>query len=170
VKHLAHPNGWWRDTAQSILVTRGDQSVASALQEMALKHENPLARLHALWTLDGLGKLDLNTCLALTQDTDQRIRSAAIRTMEPFILGSQNPAEIFSRLEAMLGDPSPHMIAQIVLAVGQVDTAPGRNLIAKCIARHPSHETIFHAVQAVTPPDRLVESLVTVLGHPVFQK
>ena len=170
VKHLAHPNGWWRDTAQSILVTRSEQSVSPALREMALKHGNPLARLHALWTMDGLGKLDLDTCLALTRDSEHRIRSAAIRTMEPFILGNQNPAEIYSRLEAMLGDPSPHVIAQIVLTVGKTDTAPCRNLIAKCIARHPAHETIFHAVQAVTPPERLVDCLVTVLGHPVFQK
>ncbi len=170
VKNLAHPNGWWRDTAQSILVTRGEQSVAPALREMALKHETPLARLHALWTLDGLGKLDLKTCLALTKDAEQRIRSAAIRTMESFISGDQNAAEVYSRMDAMLGDPSPQVIAHIVLAVGKMETEPAGNLIAKCIAKHPTHETIFHAVQTVTPPSRLVEILVTVHGHPVFQK
>src|SRR5205085_2194303 len=52
--HLAHPNGWWRDTAQKLIVLRRDKSVVPALQEMARSHANPLARLHALWTLEGL--------------------------------------------------------------------------------------------------------------------
>lgn len=52
---LAHPNGWRRDKAQWLLVERGDTSVAPQLREMALGHADPRARLHALWTLDGLG-------------------------------------------------------------------------------------------------------------------
>ncbi|MFM9948719.1 MAG: c-type cytochrome, partial [Saprospiraceae bacterium] len=52
---LAHPNGWRRDKAQWLLVERGDTSVAPLLRGMALGHTDPRARLHALWTLDGLG-------------------------------------------------------------------------------------------------------------------
>lgn len=52
---LAHPNGWRRDKAQWLLVERGDTSVAPLLRGMALRHADPRARLHALWTLDGLG-------------------------------------------------------------------------------------------------------------------
>ncbi len=55
VNLLAHPNGWRRDKAQWLLVERGDTSVAPLLREMALRHTDPRARLHALWTLDGLG-------------------------------------------------------------------------------------------------------------------
>ena len=29
---LSHPNGWWRDTAQQLLVQRGDKSVVPALE------------------------------------------------------------------------------------------------------------------------------------------
>ncbi len=32
VTHLAHPNGWWRDTAQQLLVLKQDKSVVPALQ------------------------------------------------------------------------------------------------------------------------------------------
>ncbi|MEO6528657.1 MAG: PVC-type heme-binding CxxCH protein, partial [Gemmatimonadaceae bacterium] len=32
---LAHPNGWWRITAQRLLVERGDRSVAPALRQLA---------------------------------------------------------------------------------------------------------------------------------------
>jgi hypothetical protein len=33
--HLTHPNGWWRDTAQRLLVLKQDKSVVPALQTMA---------------------------------------------------------------------------------------------------------------------------------------
>ena len=35
VAHLSHPNGWWRDTAQRLLVLRQDKSVVPALQTLA---------------------------------------------------------------------------------------------------------------------------------------
>ncbi|MDQ3623973.1 MAG: dehydrogenase, partial [Verrucomicrobiota bacterium] len=54
---LAHANGWVRDTAQRVLVERADRSIASELEKMAGGDPSPLARLHTLWTLEGLGAL-----------------------------------------------------------------------------------------------------------------
>ena len=51
-------NGWWRDTAQQLLVLKQDKSVVPALQTMVRSSDNLLARFHALWTLEGLGALD----------------------------------------------------------------------------------------------------------------
>ena len=34
VSHFTHPNGWWRDTAQRLLVLKQDKSVVPALQQM----------------------------------------------------------------------------------------------------------------------------------------
>jgi hypothetical protein len=50
-QHLSHPNGWWRDTAQKLLVLRRGLSVALRAQ---FKVRLPPG-LHALWTLDGPG-------------------------------------------------------------------------------------------------------------------
>ncbi|NOX98821.1 MAG: hypothetical protein GXP30_03665, partial [Verrucomicrobia bacterium] len=35
VKHLEHPNGWWRDTAQKLLILKRDASIVPALKTMA---------------------------------------------------------------------------------------------------------------------------------------
>ena len=35
VKHLAHPNGWWRSTAQKLILIRDDKSVVADLEKMA---------------------------------------------------------------------------------------------------------------------------------------
>ena len=53
-----HPNGWWRDTAQRLLVERGDASVAPVLKKMAASAPGKTTRLHALWTLEGLDSID----------------------------------------------------------------------------------------------------------------
>ena len=57
VRHFNHPNGWWRDTAQQLLVLKQDKSVVPALQLMSRSSTNLLARFHAMWTLEGLGAL-----------------------------------------------------------------------------------------------------------------
>ena len=43
VKHLEHPNGWWRDTAQKLLVLKQDQSIVPTLQDMARNSPTELA-------------------------------------------------------------------------------------------------------------------------------
>ena len=58
VTHLSHPNGWWRDTAQQLLVLKQDKSVVPALQKIARSPGDQLARIHALWTLEGLASAD----------------------------------------------------------------------------------------------------------------
>lgn len=57
VAHLSHPNGWWRDTAQRLIVERGDKSAVTPLRKMLATSDNHLARVHAAWTLEGLGEL-----------------------------------------------------------------------------------------------------------------
>src|ERR1019366_396387 len=35
VKHLSDPNGWWRDTAQKLIILRNDKTVVPAITELA---------------------------------------------------------------------------------------------------------------------------------------
>jgi mono/diheme cytochrome c family protein/glucose/arabinose dehydrogenase len=57
VAALGHPNGWWRDAAQRLLVERGDLSVLPVLERLAVDATQPQRQLHALWTLEGLSAL-----------------------------------------------------------------------------------------------------------------
>ena len=56
VKALASPNLWWRRTAQRLLVDRKASAAIPALVALAADEAAPLGRLHALWTLDALGR------------------------------------------------------------------------------------------------------------------
>ncbi|NNE33593.1 MAG: c-type cytochrome, partial [Rhodothermales bacterium] len=59
VKQLQHGNGWWRDTAQQLLIERDDHSIARQLRDLARDDSRPVSQVHALWTLEGLQLLTI---------------------------------------------------------------------------------------------------------------
>ena len=89
VGHLGAATGWWRLTAQRLLVERADPAAVPLLLEMVRRGSAPLGRLHALWTLDGLDRLDGETKLAALVDADERVRAAAFRLSERGLDASQ---------------------------------------------------------------------------------
>ncbi|HEX6068559.1 MAG TPA: c-type cytochrome [Longimicrobiaceae bacterium] len=118
VRLLAHPNGWWRITAQRLLVERGDRSVAPALRRMALRDADERARLHALWTLEGLGEADAATLQSALRDRSPHVRAAAVRVSEPFLAGTGGPME--SAILALVEDPAPVVRRQVAATLGEI--------------------------------------------------
>jgi mono/diheme cytochrome c family protein len=89
IAHLSHPNGWWRDTAQQLLVLKQDKSVVPALRQLVRSSApaggagaDPFGRFHALWTLEGLGALDPDLVREQMKDPDRAMRIQAIRASE----------------------------------------------------------------------------------------
>ncbi len=85
---LGHSNGWWRTTAQRLLVERFIQregperikSNAAPLLIDMLKHENnPRARLHALWTLTAMNSADESILNRVAGDSHPALREHALR-------------------------------------------------------------------------------------------
>jgi len=115
VKHLSHPNGWWRDTAQRILVLRADKSVASKLEALSTD-KNHLTRIHALWTLEGMGALTPDHILAAMKDQHPQVRRAAIRTSETLIKAKHAATETLTGgISKLITDPDPEVVMQVIL-------------------------------------------------------
>jgi mono/diheme cytochrome c family protein/glucose/arabinose dehydrogenase len=85
VKTLSHPNGWWRDMAQQLLVQHGETSVAPQLKQLALTAPDWRTKLHALWTLDGIDAIDTATIEKALDDPSPDVRAAAIRISERWL-------------------------------------------------------------------------------------
>jgi mono/diheme cytochrome c family protein/glucose/arabinose dehydrogenase len=101
VAHLSHPNGWWRDTAQQLLVLAQDTAVAPALHQLVTSSADRLARIHALWTLEGLNALQPPLVRSLMEDADPQIRIQAIRASETLYKGGERSfASDYRRLAA----------------------------------------------------------------------
>ena len=114
VPHLAHANGWWRDTAQMLLVSRGDKSVVPALAAMAAGHADANARIHAMWTLRGLEALPKETIIAATKHGSPRVRRAAVQLAEPLL--AKHDADITQTLAGMHSDTDAQVRSQLFLA------------------------------------------------------
>jgi mono/diheme cytochrome c family protein/glucose/arabinose dehydrogenase len=101
VATLSDPNGWRRDTAQRLIVEEGATSaeLARDLRELALKSNSQLARIHALWSLEGLGKVDEDLLVRALEDRDPRVLAAAVRVGESTLArGETKPV---ARLEVL---------------------------------------------------------------------
>ncbi|MBE2282905.1 MAG: c-type cytochrome [Prosthecobacter sp.] len=98
VDALGHPNGWQRNTAQRLLVERGEDIGDPN------RFETPLHRLHALWTLEGMGKLTPAHLQKAAMDADPRVRAAAARLGAEIVLNDETDDSV--RLHALLS-PKP---------------------------------------------------------------
>ena len=162
VAALKHPNGWWRDMAQSIIVNRRLVKLVPFLEKIVLGDADPLARLHALWTLRGLSKLEIKVALAALEDADERIISASLRAVNWSL--SEYPY-----IETIIDEASPIVIAHIILAVGQNKSHESKGLIVKCISRFPMNERVLRSVLAVTSREDLKSYRSEIISNPVFQ-
>jgi putative membrane-bound dehydrogenase-like protein len=113
IKHLEHPNGWWRDMAQQVIVQRNDKSVAPRLAEMVRTNDNLLARFHALWALEGIGMLDPTLVKEMMKQENPRMRKVAMwaseslykagdRSFGPLYLDMMNDRDNEVRMRAMM--------------------------------------------------------------------
>jgi glucose/arabinose dehydrogenase/mono/diheme cytochrome c family protein len=131
VQHLSHPNGWWRDTAQKLLVLRRDLSVVPALEILASQHSaDPRPRLHALWTLDGLGALSDKLILRALKATDPQVRIAGLRLAE-LRLGAKSAAgaPLTVAVRGALRDADPRVAIQAMLSVRRAGLPDARKVI-----------------------------------------
>jgi putative membrane-bound dehydrogenase-like protein len=101
-------NGWWRDTAQRLLVERQDRGAVGALTEALNDGANPLTRLHALWTLEGLMALTEPMVRRALRDESPGVRASAVRlatampALEPELVALANDADVRVRFQAVI--------------------------------------------------------------------
>jgi mono/diheme cytochrome c family protein len=135
VEHLTNPNGWWVDEAQKLIVLKGDKSVVPLLKQMATSQANPVARLHALWTLDGLDSADEAFLIEKLHDSDGRVRAAAVRIGEPLI--KQNAATFMAALKPIAKDPDAEVAKQYCLSLLHTEHPQAEALIKEATDAHP---------------------------------
>jgi len=143
VKSLSHPNGWWRDTAQRLLVERNDSTTVAALKQLALSGANPLGRLHGLWTLDGMRQLDGATLLKAISDPHPKVRAAATRIGEPLL---KNQPEFLNELLRHIGDPAPDAQLQLAFTLGEVKEPRAEEALARIARQNAGDVYIRDAV------------------------
>lgn len=108
---LAHPNGWYRLNAQRLLLENPDVSAKGALEEMVKTHANPRARLHAIYTLEGMKSLTPGLVSSMLDHTHDEVKRHGIQLAERF-------PELKAKIAALAAEENASVALQALLSLG----------------------------------------------------
>jgi mono/diheme cytochrome c family protein/glucose/arabinose dehydrogenase len=134
VAMLSHPNGWWRDTAQRLLIERAEKSVVPELRKLAESATDQRLRLRALWILDGLDAIEPATVTSALEDTSSIVRSAAIRISERWLGEANHPvaAAVVKHIE----DPDVAVRRQLAASMGTLPPAARQAAVLSLLGKY----------------------------------
>ena len=143
VGRLGHPNGWWRDTAQQLLVQRGDKTVVPALKKLAETAAEPRTRLHALWTLDGLDSLESANVIKALDDPSRDVRAGAVRLAERFLAEPNSP--VAAALLKRIDETDWAVREQLAASLGELPPGPRETAVASMLERQGNDPVVVDA-------------------------
>ncbi|MBI3207853.1 MAG: c-type cytochrome [Candidatus Solibacter usitatus] len=161
VRELANRNGWHRQTAQRLLVERQDKSAEADLREMAYRHDSPLARLHAYWTLEGIGVLREADVVTALKDQHAGIREHAVRFSESI---PATPVLERALLEK-LNDAEPRVRYQLAYTMGNYKSAQAKSAVVELAAKNGADQW-FRVATLSSAADWPADFLAMLLARP----
>lgn len=141
---LAHPNKWWRDTAQRILVERADAAAVPVLRDLVGNSPVPLARLHALWTLRGLGALTVFELRQAVQRGLSGVRENVAVLARDFS-DDRSAAELVTGL---VGDADARVRMEAVLTLAGMNTGRAREALQRVLREDAHYDWTRYAALA----------------------
>ncbi|MFD2202003.1 PVC-type heme-binding CxxCH protein [Shivajiella indica] len=119
VQKLEDPNIWWRRNAQRLLLDRNPSKVPEVLLKMAENTDSPIGRVHALWTLEGMGKTNLDLVVKALSDPEPGVRENAVKIAE---LHLDESPQIVNELVKLKSDGHPKVRFQLLCTLGYFDS------------------------------------------------
>ncbi|MDP4285109.1 MAG: cytochrome C [Bacteroidota bacterium] len=154
LNYLGHPNGWWRDNAQKLIITRGDQSVVPALKSIATGQKgvsgndtSHLARIHALWTLEGLNSIDKGTLLHALNDPNPQVRRTAVWISEAFL--KKNDSQMVDEVAKLKDDPSYDVRVQVLLSMYSSKSDKAKAIVNEIVNENKNNEMLVATKEAL---------------------
>ena len=137
-------NGAVRDVAQRLLVERKAIAVENDLRDLVLDSNLPVARrLQALWTLQGIDRVDSSLIASAAGDDDPLMREHAARVAE-----SLPPHLAVGILEDLSRDARPRVRMQAVLSIGSLPSSEALPALDGVLARDAADADLRKAVLA----------------------
>jgi len=143
VENLSLEDGWLRDMSQRLLVERNDPASVSLLEDLVKNGISEFGRFHALWTLEGMGKVNSELLLQVLEKDSDLIKTTALRQLEK--QASQNP-EILAKMEtvslALVGKASEKVALQLALSAEIFSPDTKANLLSQIFEKYGDHALI----------------------------
>ncbi len=168
VATLENPNGWWRDTAHRLIYERQDAAAVNPLRALLIGSESPVARLHALYSLDGLQSLESADILAALADSSPRMREHGIRFAERHLqkdaVARDVRSQATSRIRELLDDTDARVRLQAALSLETRDDGDALAALTGLLRRDADDPWIRTAVLSSLDENATTELLMSVLG------
>ncbi|MFO0910995.1 MAG: PVC-type heme-binding CxxCH protein [Isosphaeraceae bacterium] len=145
VQLLASSNGWTRDTAHRLLFERQDRSAIEPLEVLATRGAEPVSRILALWSLEGLEALSEAHLLAAMSDRSPRVVEQAVILAESRLERSRALRE---RCIALAGSDDSRVRLAVALALGATRDEHAAGALAELARRDASNVWMRTAVLA----------------------
>jgi mono/diheme cytochrome c family protein len=143
VAHLSNPDGWWRDTAQQLLVQRNDKSVVPALKQLVATAPDFRTRVQAFWTLSGMNALDAETVSKALADSNSYVRLAGVRGAEPFL--AKGDGAIQAAVLKLSDEPNVQIRRQLAASLGALPREARATQVVAVIRKHGSDAMVVDA-------------------------
>jgi mono/diheme cytochrome c family protein len=148
VANLSNPDGWWRDTAQQLLVQRNDKSTVPALIALAKTAPDFRTRIQAGWTLQGMGSMTPEVALAAMDDKSPEVRASGLRFAEQFLATSGPVKAAMIKKE---DDPNWQVRRQLAASLGEMPKAERVTPVVAMISKYSDDKiTVDAAVSSLT--------------------
>lgn len=148
VATLENPNAWWRETAQRLLIEREDQTSVAPLKALLRNSAQPLARVHALWTLEGLGALNAEDLQGAFKDEHAGVREHAVQISVHHFSSS---ASLIGSVAALAKDPEIRVRYQVAYATGAMAGSEGADAAVAILQRDAADQWVRAAALSGTP-------------------
>ncbi len=129
-RECANPLFWRRQTAQRLLVARGEKNAAPTLRGL-LKSAEPSVVIIALRTLDQLGALTPSDVQRFTSHADAAVRIHALQLADPWFAKDEGRALLDATLTAAAAEPNPRVQIQFALSLGEARDPRAFALLAR---------------------------------------
>ena len=135
---LEDPNGWRQFLGQRLLVRQQAKDAIPEVRVLLRTSPMPTGRLHALWTLDGLGGLSPDDLVRGLHDGDPHVRRDAVKLSATRLSNDR----IFQELTEKSADPDIRVRFQVALALGETNRPKATSLLA-ALAQQDGHDPWF---------------------------
>lgn len=163
VEALRSPSGWQRDTVQQMLIAAHDPTAAPLLIKLAANTPEPLARLHALCTLNGLQALNSDVLLTGLKDTHPGVRRHSIRLIETI----EKPSpELLVALLKLGSDADASVRLQLAYTLGEVEAPDAGRVLGEMAQATHGDRFLFAAAMSSINKQNLPGVLTAVLNRP----
>lgn len=146
---LSHQNGWVRDKAQHLLILRGTNKDVSALEAKAKDSQNPIAQIHALHTLSGLGKLTFELLLHLAKTSDPQVVAHALMLFDELEIEKQTQS-LKALSESLIAQSDPTIDLYLTIALGQWSQMDSDTFLPLLYQLTERHEEVIYQEAAVS--------------------